>query len=214
MTDTFHICRRSLIAASLAAALPVPALAARGHVVTILGDSITAGLGLPGRDALPNQLHLALEKLGVPNMVRGAGVSGDTTANGLGRMDFSIRPDSALVVIALGGNDLLQGIEPKATRSNLDQIIRRLKERRKAVVLAGIHAPAEIGRGYAGDFNAVFPSLAAEHHIALYPDLLAGVERNPSLNQGDGIHPNAKGVAIIARRLAPVVAKVLKEQPR
>jgi len=210
MTDTPILSRRRLIAASLAAALPLPALAARGQVVTILGDSITAGLGLPGRDALPNQLHLALEKLGVPNIVRGAGVSGDTTANGLGRMDFSIRPDSAAVVIALGGNDLLQGLDPKATRSNLDQIIRRLKERHKAVVLTGIKAPPEIGRGYAADFNAVFPALAAEHHVALYPDLLAGVERNPALNQGDGIHPNAKGVQIIARRLAPVVAKVLR----
>jgi acyl-CoA thioesterase-1 len=210
MTDTPILSRRQLIAASLAAALPVQALAARGQVVTILGDSITAGLGLPGRDALPNQLHLALEKLGVPNIVRGAGVSGDTTANGLGRMDFSIRPDSAAVVIALGGNDLLQGLDPKATRSNLDQIIRRLKERHKAVVLTGIKAPPEIGRGYAADFNAVFPALAAEHHVALYPDLLAGVERNPALNQGDGIHPNAKGVQIIARRLAPVVAKVLR----
>jgi len=210
MTDTPILSRRRLIAASLAAALPVQALAARGQVVTILGDSITAGLGLPGRDALPNQLHLALEKLGVPNIVRGAGVSGDTTANGLGRMDFSIRPDSAAVVIALGGNDLLQGLDPKATRSNLDQIIRRLKERHKAVVLTGIKAPPEIGRGYAADFNAVFPALAAEHHVALYPDLLAGVERNPALNQGDGIHPNAKGVQIIARRLAPVVAKVLR----
>ena len=202
--------RRGLITTALAAALPVRALAARGQVVTILGDSITAGLGLPGRDALPNQLHLALEKLGMPNLVRGAGVSGDTTANGLGRMDFSIRPDSAAVVIALGGNDLLQGLDPKATRSNLDQIIRRLKERHKAVVLTGIKAPPEIGRGYAADFNAVFPALAAEHHVALYPDLLAGVERNPALNQGDGIHPNAKGVQIIARRLAPVVAKVLR----
>ena len=203
--------RRGLITTALAAALPVRALAARGQVVTILGDSITAGLGLPGRDALPNQLHLALEKLGMPNLVRGAGVSGDTTANGLGRMDFSIRPDSAVVVIALGGNDLLQGLDPKATRSNLDQIIRRLKQRHKGLVLAGIKAPPEIGRGYAADFNAIYPSLAAEHHIALYPDLLAGVERNPALNQGDGIHPNAKGVAIIARRLAPVVAKVMKE---
>jgi acyl-CoA thioesterase I len=214
MTDTrtLLLSRRTLIAAALAA-LPAGALAARGQVVTVLGDSITAGLGLPGRDALPNQLHLALEKLGMPNIVRGAGVSGDTTANGLGRMDFSIRPDSAVVVIALGGNDLLQGLDPKATRSNLDKIIRRLKERHKGVVLAGIKAPPEIGRGYAADFNAVFPALAAEHHVALYADLLAGVERNPALNQGDGIHPNAKGVKIVAARLAPVVAKVMKEQP-
>jgi acyl-CoA thioesterase I len=211
MADTRFISRRSLIAASLAL-LPARALAARPAVVTILGDSITAGLGLPGRDALPNQLHLALEKLGVANIVRGAGVSGDTTANGLGRMDFSIRPDSAVVVIALGGNDLLQGLDPKATRANLDQIIRRLKERRKGIVLAGINAPPVIGAGYARDFDAVFADLAREHHVALYPDLLAGVERNPALNQGDGIHPNARGVQIIARRLAPVVARVLRQQ--
>jgi acyl-CoA thioesterase-1 len=183
-------------------------------VVTILGDSITAGLGLPGRDALPNQLHLALEKLGVPNIVRGAGISGDTTADGLGRMDFSVRPDSAVVVIALGGNDLLQGLDPKATRANLDGIIRRLQARHKGVVLAGIKAPPEIGRSYASDFNAVYPALATEHHVALYPDLLAGVARNPALNQGDGIHPNARGVQIVASRLAPVVAKVLKQQPQ
>ncbi|HEV2533289.1 arylesterase [Phenylobacterium sp.] len=221
MTDTpFHslpaslaLSRRRLIAAALAAAAPVPALAAQVPVVTILGDSITAGLGLPGRDALPNQLHLALEKLGAPNVVRGAGVSGDTTADGLGRMDISIRADSTVVVIALGGNDLLQGLDPKATRSNLDQIIRRLKARRRGVVLAGIKAPSEIGRSYASDFNAVFPALAAEHHVPLYPDLLAGVARNPTLNQGDGIHPNARGVLIVARRLAPVVAKVLKSPP-
>lgn len=212
MTDTPFLSRRALIAATAVAALPVHAFAARGQVVTILGDSITAGLGLPGGEALPNQLHLALEKLGVPNIVRGAGVSGDTTAAGLGRMGFSIRPDASVVVIALGGNDLLQGLDPKTTRSNLDQIIRRLKERHKGVVLAGIKAPPEIGRSYAADFNAVFTGLAEQHHVALYPDLLAGVERNPALNQGDGIHPNAKGVRIIAGRLAPVVAKALKEQ--
>jgi len=212
MTDTPFLSRRSLIAAAAVTALPVHALAARGQVVTILGDSITAGLGLPGGEALPNQLHLALEKLGVPNVVRGAGVSGDTTAAGLGRMGFSIRPDASVVVIALGGNDLLQGLDTKTTRSNLDQIITRLQARRKGVVLAGIKAPVEIGRGYAADFNAVFTGLAEQHHVALYPDLLAGVGRNPALLQNDGIHPNAKGVRIIAGRLAPLVAKVLKEQ--
>jgi acyl-CoA thioesterase-1 len=213
MFDTRPLSRRRAIAIAIVAALPIPALAAGGQVVTILGDSITAGLGLPGRDALPNQLHLALEKLGLPNIVRGAGISGDTTAGGLGRLDMSVRPDSAVVVIALGGNDLLQGLDAKTTRDNLDQIIRRLKARHKAVVLTGIKAPPQIGRGYAADFNAVFPALAAEHQVALYPDLLAGVARNPALNQDDGIHPNAKGVQIIARRLAPVVAKALKTAP-
>ncbi|MDB5444282.1 MAG: arylesterase [Phenylobacterium sp.] len=212
MADTRFISRRSLIASALAV-LPARALAARGQVVTILGDSITAGLGLPARDALPNQLHLALERLGAPNLVRGAGVSGDTSAGGLARVDFSVQPDTAVVVVALGANDLLQGLDPKTTRANLDQIIRRLKQRHKGVVLAGINAPPEIGRSYAHDFDAVFSSLARTHHVALYPDLLAGVARNPALNQGDGLHPNARGVQIVANRLAPVVAKVLKQQP-
>lgn len=212
MADTRSpsLSRRALLAGVLAAS-PAHAFAARGQVVTILGDSITAGLGLPGRDALPNQLHLALEKLGVPNIVRGAGVSGDTTAGGLARLNFSVRPDSAVVVVALGGNDLLQGLSPKSTRSNLDKIVQTLKSRHKGVVLAGISAPVEIGRDYAQAFNAVFPSVARQHGVALYPDLLAGVERNPALNQGDGLHPNAKGVQIIAARLAPVVARVLKQ---
>jgi acyl-CoA thioesterase-1 len=189
-----------------------PVLAARGQVVTILGDSITAGLGLPAHDALPNQLHLALEQLGVPNLVRGAGVSGDTTSGGLARVNFSIQPDTAVVVIALGGNDLLQGLDPRTTKANLEKIVERLKALRKGIVLAGISAPAEIGRDYARDFNAVFPNVARAFGVALYPDLLAGVARNPALIQGDGIHPNARGVRIIASRLAPVVAKVLRQQ--
>src|SRR6266446_1021938 len=121
MADTRPLSRRTLIAAGLAA-LPVRALAARGQVVTILGDSITAGLGLPAQAALPAQLHLALNRLGVANMVRGAGVSGDTTAGGAARMDFSVQPDTTVVVVALGANDLLQGIDPKVTRANLEKI--------------------------------------------------------------------------------------------
>ena len=202
------ISRRLLIAGGLAA-LPVGALAANGKVVTLLGDSITAGLGLPGRDALPNQLHLALLALGVANIVRGAGVSGDTTGGGAARMDFSIRPDSSVVVVALGGNDLLQGLETRTTQANLQRIVARLEARRMGVVIAGIHAPPELGRGYARDFDAVFADVARTRGVALYPDLLAGVARNPALKQPDGIHPNAKGVRVIAKGLAPVVAKVL-----
>jgi acyl-CoA thioesterase-1 len=175
----------------------------------MLGDSITAGYGLPAQAALPNQLHLAIQKLGVPNIVRAAGVSGDTTAGGLARVDFSVQKDTEVAVIALGANDLLQGLDPKRTRANLDGIIRRLQSRRIGVVLAGIQAPAEVGGGYARDFNAVFPALAKAHRVPLYPNLIAGVARNPSLNQADGIHPNARGAAIIAARLAPVVARAL-----
>jgi acyl-CoA thioesterase-1 len=214
MADTRNtrISRRALVAASLAA-LPVPALAARGKVVTMLGDSITAGYGLPAADALPTQLQAALSKLNVEALVRGAGISGDTSADGAGRVDFSVRPDTRVVVVALGGNDLLQGLDPKATYANLERIIARVKARHMGVVLAGLQAPGAIGRGYARDFDAVFPALAKKYDVALYANLLAGVARNPALNQGDGIHPNAKGVKIIASRLAPVVAKVLAKQP-
>jgi acyl-CoA thioesterase I len=212
MADTRPLSRRTLMIAAGLAALPVRALAARGQVVTILGDSITAGLGLPAQAALPAQLHLALEKLGVHNVVRGAGVSGDTSGDGASRVDFSVQPDTAVVVVALGGNDLLQGVDPKTTRANLERILSRLKQRRMGVVLAGLRAPPEIGRGYARDFDGVFASLAKAHRVALYPDLLAGVARVPALNQGDAIHPNARGVQIIAARLAPVVARELAKR--
>jgi acyl-CoA thioesterase-1 len=211
-TRSLGISRRALIAAG-AAALPLPALAARGPVVTILGDSITAGYGLPQAASLPIQLHLALEKLHVPNIVRGAGVAGDTTGDGAARVDFSIRPDTQVVVVALGGNDLLQGVDPKTTRANLDKILTRLKQRHMGVVLAGLHAPPELGAGYARDFDAVFVSLAKAHGVTLYPDLLAGVSRNRALNQADAIHPNAQGVLVIAKRLAPVVARELAKRP-
>ena len=213
MADTrpLSISRRILVAGGLVA-LPARALAARGQIVTILGDSITAGLGLPAEAALPAQLHLALERLGVASVVRGAGVSGDTSGGGAARVDFSVQPGTAVAVVALGGNDLLRGLDPKTTRANLERILVRLKQRHIGVVLAGLKAPPELGRGYARDFDAVFPSLARAHGVTLYPDLLAGVGRNRALNQADAIHPNAQGVKIIAGRLAPVVARVLAKQ--
>lgn len=210
MSRTPSVSRRTLMIAGAAAALPLPALAASGKLVTMLGDSITAGFGLPANAALPAQLHLALLKLGVANAVRAAGVSGDTSAAGARRVDSSVPPGTAVCVVALGGNDLLQGLDPKVTYANLDRIITRLKQRHIAVVLAGIAAPTQIGAGYARDFNAVFPALAKKHGVTLYPDLLAGVARIAALNQGDAIHPNARGVKIIAARLAPVVARALK----
>lgn len=200
--------RRALIALPLLAAAG-PAFAAPTKVVTVLGDSITAGYGLPAAAALPAQLQLALRKLGVQAVVRAAGVSGDTTAGGLSRVDFSVRKDTDLAIVALGANDLLQGQDPKRMRANLDGIIRKLRARRIGVVLTGIAAPVEIGGGYARDFNAVFPALARAHRVPLYPNLLDGVARQRGLNQPDGIHPNARGAQIIAARLAPVVAKAL-----
>jgi acyl-CoA thioesterase-1 len=201
---------RRHLAAGLVTLISTPAFAARPAVVTILGDSITAGYGLPASAALPAQLQLALTRSGVSAVVRGAGVSGDTTAGGLARANFSVQPDTSLCVVALGGNDLLQGLDPKATRANLDAIVRRLKTRGIGVVLAGIAAPPAIGRAYAAEFDAAFASVARAQHVAFYPDLLAGVGADTALKQRDGIHPNAAGAAVIARRLAPLVAKALR----
>jgi len=193
-------------ASSLAAARPPP-------VVTLLGDSITAGYGLPAASALPARLQAALAKAGTAVRVRGAGVSGDTTADGLARLDFSVQADTAVCVVALGGNDLLQGLDPRVTKANLERVVRRLKSRHIGVVLAGLSAPRAIGASYARDFDAVFPAVSRETGISLLPDLLAGVARNPRLNQADGIHPNAAGVELIATRLAPLVARSLRRRP-
>lgn len=204
----FVIRRRLLAGLVVATAAGAPVWAARPKVVTILGDSITAGLGLPASRALPAQLQRALATRGVAAIVRGAGVSGDTAADGLARLDFSVGPDTDACVVALGGNDLLQGHAPAATKAELEQIVRRLKARRIGVVLAGVTAPPAVGARYAREFAAIFPAIAHAEHVALDPDLLAGI--GSSVRQPDGLHPNAAGVMLIANRLAPLVARALK----
>lgn len=203
--------RRLLLAAILAEAagpaLAVPAR--RPKIVTVLGDSITAGLGLPAAQALPARLESELNRLAPPVRVRGAGVSGDTSAGGLARVNFSVQADTDVCVVALGGNDLLQGLDVRTTQTNLAAIVANLKRRHIGVVLAGISAPVAIGGGYAHDFNAIFTRVARAQGVPLYADLLAGVHQDMRLNQRDGIHPNPQGVRIIARNLAPVVARAL-----
>lgn len=211
----FDPVRRRLLAGAAAALAAGPArAAARAPVVTILGDSITAGLGLPAAQALPAQLQAALGRLGRPVKVRGAGVSGDTTADGLARLDFSVQGDTDLCLVALGGNDLLQGVDPGTVRANLTAIARRLRARRIKVMLAGLRAPPQIGPAYARAFDAAFQAAAASTGAFLYPDLLAGVGRDPRLLQRDAIHPDAAGVRIIAARLAPIVARALAARRR
>ncbi|QTC92867.1 arylesterase [Brevundimonas goettingensis] len=190
------------------AARPPGPRAAPGRIVTLFGDSITAGYGLKASDSLPAQLERAVVALGVPVRVRAAGVSGDTTAGGLARVDFSVQDDTDLCIVALGGNDLLQGVDPGETRRNLDQIIKRLQARHIPVLLAGMRAPPQYG-AWAREFDQVFVDLAHEDNVPLYPFLLEGVALDRRYNQADGIHPNPVGVKIIAARLAPVVARVL-----
>lgn len=209
MTPYASFTRRGLAALLLGAAASTAAAAGRQPVVTMLGDSITAGLGLPSRDAVPARLEAELARLGRPVRVRAAGVSGDTSAGGLARVDFSVQSDTAVCIVALGGNDLLQGLDPRATKANLDRIIARLQTRRIGVVLAGLRAPPVIGRSYVRDFDGLFPALAQAHHVPLYANLLDGVMGNRALLQADGIHPNARGAGVIARKLAPVVAQAV-----
>jgi acyl-CoA thioesterase-1 len=185
-----------------------PALAAAPRVVTILGDSITAGYGLSAAQAFPARLQDALTKAGAQVLIRPAGVSGDTTAGGLARVDFSVQSDTALCLVALGGNDLLQGVDPKRTAANLDAIISRLQKRHIQVILAGLKPPPAIGRAYAEEFTGLYARLAKAHRLTLYPDLLAGV--GPGLRQHDGLHPNAQGAQVIATGLTPVVLAALK----
>ncbi len=207
-----------LMAATAGAALalcagPAPARAPDGAaVVTMLGDSLTAGYGLQAGEAIPAQLEAELLRRGVKVHVRAAGVSGDTSADGLARADFSVRADTDLCLVALGGNDLLQGVDPKTTKLNLAAILARLKARHIPALVVGITAPPTIGADYAREFDAVFPAVAKAGGAAVYPDLLGAVHSDHSLNQPDGIHPNARGARIVAARLAPAVEAALKSR--
>lgn len=185
------------------------AAAPKPPVVTVLGDSITAGLGLPARDAMPAQLEAALARRGASAVVRAAGVSGDTSGGGLARVGFSVGADTRVCVVALGGNDLLQGVDPAQTKANLRGILQKLKARGVRAVLVGVAAPPTIGASYARDFNAIYPNLAKEFGVPVLANMLAGVRGDPSLMQRDGIHPNAAGAKRIGEALAPLVAKAL-----
>jgi len=171
--------------------------------VVMLGDSITAGLGLPAQDALPAKLEKALRAKGLDVTIQNAGVSGDTSAGGLARLDWSVAEGTDAVIIELGANDALRGSDPKLTREALQAIITRLRARKIAVLLAGMLAPHNLGEDYGKAFDPIFPALAAAHNVVFYPFILDGVAANPALNQRDGIHPTAAGVDIIVERLLP-----------
>ncbi len=173
--------------------------------ILMLGDSLTAGHGLAARDALPARLEAALRGRGLDVRVIDAGVSGDTTAGGLARLEWALADRPHAVIVALGANDALRAIDPALTRANLDRLLGVLDERRLPVLLAGMMAPRNLGRDYGARFDALYPALAARHGALLYPFLLEGVATVAALNQADGIHPNAAGVAVIVERILPSV---------
>ncbi|MEE8275960.1 MAG: arylesterase [Alphaproteobacteria bacterium] len=178
-------------------------------VIVALGDSLTAGFGLPAEDSFTTRLEAALRAAGVDARVINAGVSGDTSAGGRSRLDWVLADAPDLVIVELGGNDALRGLDPAMTYANLDDILARMRARGIDVLLAGMLAPPNLGRDYGDAFNAIFPRLAAKHGVALYPFFLDGVAAARDLNQRDGIHPNAEGVEVIVEAITPHVLRAL-----
>lgn len=211
---------RWLVNAAGAALLGVAALLAGGvrplHAQTpprllALGDSLTAGYGLPEDQAFPAQLQAWLARAGVPVSIDNAGVSGDTSAGGLARLDWALGPTPPpFAIVELGANDALRGLSPAALYDNLDKILTRLQARGVKVLLAGMYAPRNLGREYDDEFDAVYPRLAKQHGVPLYAFFLDGVAGDPALNQPDGLHPNVRGVAVIVDRIGPDVARLVK----
>lgn len=186
-----------------------PVAAADQIRLMVLGDSLTAGYGLPEKDAFPVRLQAALAKSGISAVVINAGVSGDTTAGGLARIGWALADKPTHALVELGANDALRGIDPKTTRRNLDAIVAKLQAAGIKVMLAGMYAPPNWGKDYEEDFRSIFPDLAKKYGIGLYPFFLDGVAAERALNQPDGIHPNEKGVAIIVERILPSVRRLL-----
>ena len=182
--------------------------------IVVLGDSLTAGLGLDKSEAYPAILQRMVDAAGYPFEVSNAGVSGDTTAGGLSRLDWSLEGDARILIVALGGNDGLRGLPPDEMKKNLDAIAGRAQARGIAVLLAGMESPTNMGADYQRRFHDVFPAVAREQRVAFLPFLLEGVAGRPELNQRDGIHPTAEGARLIADRLWPVLEPMLRAATR
>ncbi len=176
-----------------------------------LGDSLTAGYGLSTDQGFAPQLERALRAQGLDVRVINGGVSGDTSAGGLARLDWALADKPHAAIVELGANDGLRGLEPARMQDNLDAIVGRLKIRGVKVLLAGMLAPPNLGRDYGDAFQAAYRHVAARHSVLLYPFFLDGVAGQPRLNQKDGLHPTAEGVTVIVERIAPLAARLLQE---
>ncbi len=207
----------AILLAFLAAILTIlpagKASAASEPAIVALGDSLFAGYGLPEGQSFPARLQAELAAKGIDVAIANAGVSGDTTAGGLARLDWSVPEGTDAVLVELGANDALRGLPPEQTEANLDAIVSRLKERGIAVLIAGMRAPPNMGQAYADAFDPIFARIARRHGAALYPFYLDGVAADPALNQPDGMHPNARGVDVIVARFLPAMQEFLASLP-
>lgn len=202
---TFRIAAACLVVLSLIS----PARAAGPIRILAFGDSLTAGYGLPEAETLTARLADALNKMGRPAAVINGGVSGDTTADGLTRIDWALADQPQIMILALGANDMLRGLDPGSTRANLEGIITKAEAAGVQIVLAGMLAPPNLGTEYKNAFDAIYPELAKAHNLLFMPFLLQDVAQVSDLNQGDGIHPNGDGVAVMVRNLLPYVTQAM-----
>ncbi|PWV98281.1 (3S)-malyl-CoA thioesterase [Hoeflea marina] len=198
--------KNTLASIAVAATILVASTAARAETLSIVGfgDSLMAGYQLPSSAGFPAQLTQALQARGHDVVITDSGVSGDTTADGLARVDWSIPDGTDGVILELGANDVLRGLPVSETRSNLEAIIARLQDRGIPVLLAGMLAPPNMGGDYAATFNAIYPDLAKRHDLMLYPFFLDGVTGNPGLELSDGMHPNSDGIKVMVENFLPV----------
>jgi len=177
--------------------------------IVVLGDSLTAGFQLPAAAAFPARLERALTAKGFAVSIANAGVSGDTASGGLSRVAWSVPPGTDAVILELGANDMLRGIDPKVTRASLESIIRTLKSRSVEVLLAGMRAAPNMGPEYRRAFDAIYPDLASSYGLVFYPFFLDGIVTDPKFNLGDGIHPNQAGVDVIVARILPKTEELI-----
>jgi acyl-CoA thioesterase I len=183
--------------------------AAKPIKLAFLGDSLTAGYGVPAAAAFPVRLQKALQDKGIEVEAINAGVSGDTASGGRDRLEWSIPEGTDAVIVELGANDALRGLDPAITRAALDDIVKKLKARGAAVMLCGMYAPRNLGPDYVAKFDPIYPELAKTYDLTLYPFFLEGVAGDAKLTQADGLHPNAEGVDVIVARILPTVEKFL-----
>ena len=177
----------------------------------MLGDSLTAGYGLPQEAAFPVRLQEALKQQGRQVRVVNAGISGDTSMGGSARLEWSLSDHPDLVIVELGANDALRGLSPQQTRKNLDSILSRLRQNGVQALLTGMKAPRNMGEDFYTKFDQLYPDLAQQHKVPFYPFFLAGVVGKAELNQADGIHPNSAGVDVIVKRILPLVEETLDQ---
>jgi acyl-CoA thioesterase I len=208
-TDVRHFVMALLAALALGTTNPAAAQAQREIRIVALGDSLTAGYQLPPGDAFPVKLQAALRARGHQVSIENAGVSGDTSTGGLERLDWAVGDGVDAVILELGANDALRGIDPAVTRRSIDEILARLKARGIPVLVAGMLAPPNLGHAYGEAFGTIFPQLAEKHGALLYPFFLDGVAATAGLNLSDGMHPNAKGVDVIVERILPKVEELI-----